>query len=139
MECYDYDCMNKESLLLYAITDPGCIGERDFFCEVENALKGGVTVLQLREKNLTTDELIVRVAASETFREALHHGMRVELEVDSTLLIVSFSFDNLKVTRSVSEYYSDVAVENTLHGAYEVLKYASIHALSEAQKGTVYD
>ena len=52
--------MNKESLLLYAITDPSCIGERDFFCEVENALKGGVTVLQLREKNLTTDELIVR-------------------------------------------------------------------------------
>lgn len=85
------------------------------------------------------DELIVRVAASETFREALHHGMRVELVEDSSLLIVSFSFDNLKVTRSVSEYYSDEAVENTLHGAYEVLKYAIIHAQSEAQKGTVYD
>jgi hypothetical protein len=86
------------------------------------------------------DELIVRVAASETFREALHHGMRVELvEVDSPFLIVTFTFDNLKVTRSVSEYYSDVAVENTLHGAYEVLKYAIIHAQSEAQKGTVYD
>ena len=85
------------------------------------------------------DELIVRVAASETFREALHHGMRVELVEDSSLLIVTFTFDNLKVTRSVSEYYSDVAVENTLHGAYEVLKYAIIHAQSEAQKGTVYD
>jgi len=85
------------------------------------------------------DELIVRVAASETFREALLHGMRVELVVDSSLLIVSFSLDNLKVTRSVSEYYSDVAVENTLHGAYTVLKYAVIHVQSEAEKGTVYD
>ena len=85
------------------------------------------------------DELIVKVAASETFREALHHGMRVELVVDSPLLIVSFSFDNLKITRSVSEYYSDEAVEHTLHGAYEVIKYAIIHAQSEAQKGTVYD
>ena len=85
------------------------------------------------------DELIVRVAASETFREALHHGMRVELEVDYSLLIVSFSFDNLKVTRALSEYYSDEAVERTLHGAYTVIKYASIHALSEAQKGTTYD
>ena len=85
------------------------------------------------------DELIVRVAASETFREALHHGMRVELEVDSPLLIVSFSFDNLKVTRALSEYSSDVAVENTLHGAYKALKYAVIHVQSEAQKGTVYD
>ena len=85
------------------------------------------------------DELIVRVAASETFREALLHGMRVELTVDSLILIVSFSFDNLKVTRAVSEYYSDEAVERTLHGAYEAIKYASIHALSEAQKGTVYE
>lgn len=49
--------MKKEKLLLYAITDSGCIGERDFYEEAENALKGGVTILQLREKNLTTEEL----------------------------------------------------------------------------------
>ncbi len=49
--------MDKNSLLLYAITDSDCIGERDFFTEVENALKGGVTILQLREKSLTTQEL----------------------------------------------------------------------------------
>ena len=85
------------------------------------------------------DELIVRVASSETFREALLHGMRVELTVDSLILIVSFSFDNLKVTRAVSEYYSDEAVERTLKGAYTAIKYASIQALSEGQKGTTYD
>lgn len=49
--------MKKEKLLLYAITDSGCIGERDFYEEVENALRGGVTILQLREKNLTTPQL----------------------------------------------------------------------------------
>lgn len=49
--------MKKEILLLYAITDSGCIGARDFYEEAENALKGGVTILQLREKNLTTEEL----------------------------------------------------------------------------------
>ncbi len=85
------------------------------------------------------DELMVRVAASETFREALLHGMRVELTVDSLILIVSFSFDNLKVTRAVSEYFSDEMVEHTLKGAYTAIKYASIHALSEGQKGTTYD
>jgi hypothetical protein len=85
------------------------------------------------------DELIVRVATSETFREALLHGMRVELEVDSSLLIVSFSYDRLKVTRAITEWYSDGMVEYTLKGAYTAIKYGSIHALSEAQKGTVYD
>ncbi len=49
--------MKKEKLLLYAITDSGCIGERGFFEEAENALRGGVTILQLREKNLSTEEL----------------------------------------------------------------------------------
>jgi len=50
--------MDKNTLLLYAITDNDCIGERDFFREVENALKGGVTILQLREKNMSTEHLI---------------------------------------------------------------------------------
>lgn len=49
--------MNKDSLLLYAITDSGCIGGRDFFEEAEKALKGGVTILQLREKDIDTEEL----------------------------------------------------------------------------------
>ena len=49
--------MDKRNLLLYAITDSGCIGNRDFYEEAENALKGGVTILQLREKNIPTKEL----------------------------------------------------------------------------------
>lgn len=49
--------MNKIDLLLYAITDSKSLGGRDFYTEIENSLKGGVTVLQLREKELTTPEL----------------------------------------------------------------------------------
>ena len=49
--------MIKEKLLLYAITDSSCIGNRDFYEEIEKALKGGVTILQLREKGLSTSEL----------------------------------------------------------------------------------
>lgn len=77
------------------------------------------------------DELIVRVTSSETFMEALLHGMRVELVVDNAILIVSFSFDKLKVTRAVSEHYTDEMVEHTLKGAYTAIKYASIYVLSE--------
>lgn len=85
------------------------------------------------------DELIVRVTSSETFKEALLHGMRVELVVDSAILIISFSFDKWKVTKAVSEYFSDGMIEHTLKGAYTGIKYASINALSEAEKGTTYD
>ena len=77
------------------------------------------------------DELIVRVAASETFREALLHGMRVELTVDSLILIVSFSYDKWKVSRGFSEYFSDGMIEHTLKGAYK--------GIAEAAKTGVAD
>ena len=50
--------LQKENFLLYAITDKDCIGDRDFYREIENALAGGVTILQLREKNSDTETLI---------------------------------------------------------------------------------
>lgn len=51
--------MTKKYLntLLYAVTDRKCIGDRDFFDAIECALKGGVTMLQLREKGMSEQEL----------------------------------------------------------------------------------
>lgn len=52
--------MQKKHLdtLLYAVTDRECIGERNFFDAVECALKGGATMLQLREKGMSETELV---------------------------------------------------------------------------------
>ncbi len=49
---------DTSQLLLYAITDRGCIGQRDLLSCIEDALRGGVTILQLREKGLPEDALI---------------------------------------------------------------------------------
>ena len=50
--------LEKKQLLLYAITDRSCIGQHDFFQTIEQALQGGVTILQLREKNADRKALI---------------------------------------------------------------------------------
>ena len=42
----------KEDLLLYAITDRHWLNGQTLYDQVEQALRGGVTFLQLREKNL---------------------------------------------------------------------------------------
>ncbi len=42
----------KESLLLYAVTDRHWLGEETLTQQVEKALKGGATFVQLREKDL---------------------------------------------------------------------------------------
>ena len=49
---------NKEMLLLYAVTDPSWVGEKTLYQQIEDALKGGVTIVQLREKNLDEDAFV---------------------------------------------------------------------------------
>lgn len=43
---------DKTALLLYAITDRSWLGSSALYDQVELALRGGTTILQLREKNL---------------------------------------------------------------------------------------
>ena len=50
--------MKKFDTSIYFITDSGSYTEEEFLYRVEEALKGGVTILQLREKNKSTREYI---------------------------------------------------------------------------------
>lgn len=43
---------DKNTMLLYAVTDRAWVGKQSLYEQVEAALKGGVTCVQLREKNL---------------------------------------------------------------------------------------
>lgn len=55
-----------EQLLLYAITDRAWTGRQTLYEQIEEVLKNGVTILQLREKNLSEEEFVeeaVRVKA----------------------------------------------------------------------------
>lgn len=49
---------SKESLLLYAVTDRSWLGEATLFEQVEAALKGGATFIQLREKELDEPDFL---------------------------------------------------------------------------------
>lgn len=45
-----------QDLLLYAVTDRSWLGAKTLYEQVESALKGGVTFVQLREKNLEDEK-----------------------------------------------------------------------------------
>ncbi len=49
----------KEMLLLYAVTDRSWVGERTLLEQIEDALKGGATIVQLREKNLDEESFVL--------------------------------------------------------------------------------
>ena len=55
--------LTKDMLLLYAVTDRAWTLRRTLYEQIEEALAGGVTLLQLREKHLTRPELIAEAKA----------------------------------------------------------------------------
>ena len=50
--------LNSSSLLLYAVTDRSWLGEETLYSQVEKALKGGATMIQLREKDLSEEAFL---------------------------------------------------------------------------------
>ncbi len=56
---YDNNCNCKsEDLLLYAVTDRHWLGDKTLYEQVEEAIKGGATFIQLREKNLDEEHFL---------------------------------------------------------------------------------
>lgn len=49
---------DKQDLLLYAVTDRSWLGEESLYSQVEKALKGGATFIQLREKELDKEHFL---------------------------------------------------------------------------------
>ena len=48
----------EEYMRLYAVTDRAWVGRQTFYQQVESALKGGVTCVQLREKELDEEAFL---------------------------------------------------------------------------------
>lgn len=56
---FDNNCNCKsEDLLLYAVTDRHWLGDKTLYEQVEEAIKGGATFIQLREKNLDEEQFL---------------------------------------------------------------------------------
>lgn len=70
-----------QNLLLYAVTDRTWVGRQTLLEQIESALKGGATLVQLREKDLPRLDYI-REAAQAT---ALCHRYGVPLIVNDSL------------------------------------------------------
>ena len=50
--------VNSEDMLLYAVTDRAWTESEDLYSQVKKALKGGITFLQLREKELDEETFL---------------------------------------------------------------------------------
>lgn len=79
--------MKKFDASLYFITDSTNYTEEEFLYRVEQALKGGVTLLQLREKNKSTGEYIELAQKVHTIAKRYGVPLIIDDRVDVALAV----------------------------------------------------
>lgn len=79
--------MKKFDTSLYFITDSTNYDEKEFCYRVEQALQGGVTLLQLREKNKSTREYIVLAQKVHEITKKYNVPLIIDDRVDVALAI----------------------------------------------------
>ena len=63
---------DKKGLLLYAVTDRSWLNGEPLYSQVEKALQGGATIIQLREKNLDQDHFMEEALEQKKLCAAYH-------------------------------------------------------------------
>ena len=79
--------MKKFDSTLYFITDSTIFSEEEFLFRIEEALKGGATLLQLREKDKTTREYIALAQKVHTLTQKYNVPLIIDDRIDVAMAI----------------------------------------------------
>lgn len=91
---------SKESLLLYAVTDRHWLNGKTLYSQVEEALNGGATFIQLREKDLSEDSFQKEALEIQKLCKERHVPFVLDDDVD---LAVKINADGVHVGQSDME------------------------------------
>ncbi len=73
---------DKKMMRLYAVTDRAWTGEQSLYEQVEAALRGGVTCVQLREKGCSDDEFLKEATELKKLCQKYHVPLFINDNVD---------------------------------------------------------
>lgn len=76
---------NEKMLLLYAVTDRAWVGKQTLFQQIEAALKGGATIVQLREKKMDEDSFLEEAVQVRELCHKYHVPLIINDNVDVAL------------------------------------------------------
>lgn len=89
--------MKKEDLLLYAVTDRHWLDGDSLYHQVELAIKGGATFVQLREKNMDRESFLAEAKAIQKLCKEYHVPFVINDEVS---IAVEIDADGIHVGQS---------------------------------------
>jgi thiamine-phosphate pyrophosphorylase len=115
---------SKEMMLLYAVTDRMWTGKQTLMEQVEDALKGGATCVQLREKELDEDAFLQEALEMKALCEKYHVPFFVN---DNVEIAVKCKADGIHVGQS------DMATAKVRQTVGEDMMIGvSVHSVEEA-------
>lgn len=77
----------KKDLKLYLVTDSHILKDRDFYKCVEDAIKSGVTMVQLREKNIDGKEFLERATKLRQLTKKYNTTFVINDRIDIAMIV----------------------------------------------------
>ena len=115
---------NKEMMLLYAVTDRMWTGKQTLMEQVEDALKGGATCVQLREKELDEEAFLQEAMEMKALCERYHVPFFVN---DNVEIAVKCKADGIHVGQE-----DMAAVQVRQKVGEDMMIGVSVHSVEEA-------
>lgn len=117
--------MKKEDLLLYAVTDRSWLNGETLYEQVEKALKGGVTFLQLREKGLDEDAFLKEAKEMKKLCSRYHVPLiindNVKIALESDADGVHVGQEDMEAGKVRKELGPDKIIGVSAHNAREAI------------------
>ncbi len=117
---------DKKAMLLYAVTDRAWVGKQSLYEQVESALKGGATCVQLREKELDDeaflDEAIELGALCKQYGVPFFINDNVEVAIKCHADGIHVGQDDMKAAEVRKKVGNDMIIGVSVHSVEEALE-----------------
>ena len=117
---------DKKAMLLYAVTDRAWVGKQSLYEQVESALKGGATCVQLREKELDDEaflnEAIEISALCKQYRVPFFINDNVEIAIKCHADGIHVGQEDMEAAQVRQRVGDDMIIGVSVHSVEEALE-----------------
>ena len=117
---------DKKTMLLYAVTDRAWVGKQSLYEQVESALKGGATCVQLREKELDDEaflnEAIEISALCKQYRVPFFINDNVEIAIKCHADGIHVGQEDMEAAQVRQRVGDDMIIGVSVHSVEEALE-----------------
>ena len=116
---------DKKAMLLYAVTDRAWVGKQSLYEQIESALKGGATCVQLREKELDDEAFLKEAmeisALCKQYRVPFFINDNVEIAIKCHADGIHVGQEDMEASQVRQKVGDDMIIGVSVHSVEEAL------------------